>query len=87
MERNIALKLRYDGSSYHGWQTQKEDVTVQETLEHALEKVCGHQIHAVGCGRTDAGVLMALASDARRAGIARILFAEKNTSQQQNEDE
>lgn len=37
--------------------------------------------------RTDAGVLMALASDARRAGIARILFAEKNTSQQQNEDE
>ena len=56
MERNIALKLRYDGSSYHGWQTQKEDVTVQETLEHALEKVCGHQIHAVGCGRTDAGV-------------------------------
>ena len=56
MERNIALKLRYDGSGYHGWQTQKEDVTVQETLEHALEKVCSHRIHAVGCGRTDAGV-------------------------------
>lgn len=28
--------------------------------------------------RTDAGVLMALATDARRAGMKRILFAEKN---------
>ena len=56
MERNIALKLRYDGSAYHGWQTQREDSTVQETLELALEKVCGHRIRAVGCGRTDAGV-------------------------------
>ncbi len=54
--RNIALRLRYDGSAYHGWQRQKDLPTVQQTLEEALEKVCGHHVTAVGCGRTDAGV-------------------------------
>jgi len=54
--RNIALRLRYDGSRYHGWQVQKNDITVAETVEEALSKVCGHPVRAVGCGRTDAGV-------------------------------
>ena len=54
--RNIALKLKYDGSAYHGWQVQKNDISVAETLERALSKVCGHAVKTVGCGRTDAGV-------------------------------
>ncbi len=54
--RNIALKLKYDGSAYHGWQVQKTEVTVAETLEKALTKVMGHPVKVVGCGRTDAGV-------------------------------
>ncbi len=54
--RNIALYLRYDGTNYHGWQTQKAEVTVQETLERAIAKTCGPGIRATGCGRTDAGV-------------------------------
>ena len=54
--RNIALRLKYDGSRYHGWQVQKEDITVARTLEDALEKVCGHSVKVTGCGRTDAGV-------------------------------
>ena len=54
--RNIALRLKYDGSAYHGWQVQKSDVSVAETLEKALGKVMGHPVKAVGCGRTDAGV-------------------------------
>lgn len=54
--RNIALKLRYDGSAYHGWQMQKYDVSVAETVEKALSKVCGHPVKVTGCGRTDAGV-------------------------------
>ena len=54
--RNIALRLRYDGSAYHGWQVQKTEITVAETLEKALTKTCGHPVKAVGCGRTDAGV-------------------------------
>lgn len=54
--KNIALRLRYDGSAYHGWQVQKTEVTVAETLETALTRVCGHPVKVTGCGRTDAGV-------------------------------
>jgi tRNA pseudouridine38-40 synthase len=54
--KNIALRLRYDGSRYHGWQVQKNDITVEQTLEEALTRVCGHPVKTVGCGRTDAGV-------------------------------
>lgn len=53
---HIALRLAYDGTGYHGWQRQKNAATVQETLENALSKLYKAEIHAVGCGRTDAGV-------------------------------
>ena len=39
--RNIALKLRYRGTAYHGWQVQKNDVTVAETVEDAIYKLTG----------------------------------------------
>ena len=54
--RNIALRLHYDGTRYHGWQTQRSDITVQQTLEQAAEKIVKHPVHMTGCGRTDAGV-------------------------------
>ena len=54
--RNIALKLSYNGTAYHGWQVQKTEVTVGETLEKALAAITGEKIHLTGCGRTDAGV-------------------------------
>ncbi len=54
--RNIAVKLRYDGTAYHGWQVQKTHVTVAETLEKALSRVCEQPVKVTGCGRTDAGV-------------------------------
>ena len=54
--RNIALTLMYDGTAYHGWQVQKRDVTVAETLEKALAQVMGHPVKCTGAGRTDAGV-------------------------------
>jgi len=54
--RNIALRLMYDGTNYHGWQVQKTEITVAETLEKALSKICGSPTKLVGCGRTDAGV-------------------------------
>ena len=55
-ERNIALKLMYAGTAYHGWQVQKNAVTVAETLDKALSSVVGHPVRCVGAGRTDAGV-------------------------------
>ena len=54
--KNIALRLSYDGSNYHGWQVQKNEISVAETLDRALTKVCEHPVRTVGCGRTDAGV-------------------------------
>ena len=54
--RNVALRLKYDGSRYHGWQVQKTEISVAQTVEEALQKVCGHPVKVVGCGRTDAGV-------------------------------
>ena len=54
--KNIALRLMYDGSRYHGWQTQKKEITVQQTLEQAIEKAGLGKVHVTGCGRTDAGV-------------------------------
>lgn len=54
--RNIALFLTYVGTAYHGWQVQKNNTTVGETLEKACARVVGHRVHITGCGRTDAGV-------------------------------
>ena len=54
--KNIALRLRYHGSRYHGWQVQKNAITVAQTMEEALAKVCGERVKLTGCGRTDAGV-------------------------------
>ena len=54
--KNIAMKLMFDGSRYHGWQVQKELKTVAGTIETALSRICGDQIKVHGCGRTDAGV-------------------------------
>lgn len=50
------LTIRYDGSCYHGWQVQKNAVTVQQVLQDAIEKVFGSRLDVKGCSRTDSGV-------------------------------
>ena len=52
----IALRVEYDGSSYHGWQAQKGLHTVQQVLETAISKVADMDITVVCAGRTDTGV-------------------------------
>ena len=56
--RNLALLLRYDGTNYHGWQSQKNGSTVQEVVSDAILRLTGEkplpELH--GVGRTDAGV-------------------------------
>ncbi|MDL2287848.1 tRNA pseudouridine(38-40) synthase TruA [Oscillospiraceae bacterium OttesenSCG-928-F05] len=54
--RNVALLLAYDGGAYHGWQAQKNAVSVSRTLEEAISGALGHPVRLTGCGRTDAGV-------------------------------
>ncbi len=55
-QRNIALRLSYIGTAYHGWQVQKNASSVAETLEKALSSVVCHPVKVTGAGRTDAGV-------------------------------
>jgi tRNA pseudouridine38-40 synthase len=43
--RNIALFLTYEGTAYHGWQSQKNLATVQQTLEKAISMVVSHDVH------------------------------------------
>ncbi len=54
--KRVLLTIAYDGTNYHGWQVQKNAVTVQQTLCEALEKMLGKTHDAVGTSRTDAGV-------------------------------
>ena len=54
--RNLALRLMYDGTDFHGWQVQPNGITVQECLQDAVEKILGVRESITGCSRTDAGV-------------------------------
>lgn len=54
--RNIKIILAYDGTDYCGWQSQKNGVTIQETLEKALSKILKEKIRIKSAGRTDSGV-------------------------------
>ncbi len=50
------IELSYDGAAYCGWQRQREDPSVQQTLEQALTTLLRTATEVVGCGRTDTGV-------------------------------
>jgi len=54
--RNIKFKIQFDGTDYHGWQIQKEDRTVQKTVQDAVSIIVNSNIKLHGSGRTDAGV-------------------------------
>lgn len=54
--RNLLLTISYDGSNYHGWQVQKNAVTVQEVFQNAVKKLFKQYIDIKGCSRTDSGV-------------------------------
>lgn len=54
--RNLRFTMSYDGTAYHGFQIQKEEVTIEGTLKEAIFKLTGENVDIIGCGRTDAGV-------------------------------
>ena len=56
MVRNIKLVIAYDGTAYHGWQTQLNGATIQETIENAIGIVAKQKTDLTGSGRTDSGV-------------------------------
>ena len=53
----ILLTIAYDGTSYCGWQVQKNGITICGVLKEALGKVlAGPSFSVLGASRTDAGV-------------------------------
>ncbi|MGE5613257.1 MAG: tRNA pseudouridine(38-40) synthase TruA [Bacillota bacterium] len=54
--RNIKLVLEYDGTAYHGWQSQVNAITVQDVLTSAINRLTGEKCSVTGSSRTDTGV-------------------------------
>jgi tRNA pseudouridine38-40 synthase len=52
----FALTIEYDGTPFVGWQRQANGSSVQQSIEEALEGLCGERVTVHGAGRTDAGV-------------------------------
>jgi tRNA pseudouridine38-40 synthase len=50
------IVIEYDGSAFHGWQQQKGLISVQESIQDAIEMFSGEVVTVHGAGRTDAGV-------------------------------
>jgi tRNA pseudouridine38-40 synthase len=50
------IELSYKGARYHGWQRQKNALSVQEVLERAFSIILRQYTEVTGCGRTDTGV-------------------------------
>ncbi len=52
----IALGVEYDGTAYHGWQSQSDCQSVQACVEQAVSQVANESVTVICAGRTDAGV-------------------------------
>ncbi|MHC5074343.1 MAG: tRNA pseudouridine(38-40) synthase TruA [Planctomycetota bacterium] len=54
--RKIKLTIAYDGSGYHGWQRQPNNLTIEEVVSEAISGLVGQAVKVQGASRTDAGV-------------------------------
>ncbi len=50
------FEISYNGTNYHGWQSQTNAVGVQAVVEDVFKKLFSKEISVVGSGRTDTGV-------------------------------
>ena len=56
MNQNHKITLMYRGTSFSGWQIQKNARTVQEEVEKAFSVILRQPVEMIGASRTDAGV-------------------------------
>ncbi len=49
-------KIEYDGTSFVGWQFQKNGLSIQEVLQKAIFNFSKEKVVVTGSGRTDSGV-------------------------------
>jgi tRNA pseudouridine38-40 synthase len=54
--KRLVLGIQYDGTPWHGWQTQLSGNTVQDRVELALSRFTQSDIVTTCAGRTDSGV-------------------------------
>ena len=54
--QNTLLTMAFNGKHYHGYQVQKNAITICEVLQKAIQKVYGEKLDIKGCSRTDSGV-------------------------------
>jgi len=50
------FEIAFKGSAYHGWQIQKNALSVQEVINNTLSQLVGHPVVSTGSARTDTGV-------------------------------
>lgn len=50
------MVLQYDGTRYHGWQWQKNALTIQAVVEEKIQDLTKEQVRVIASGRTDTGV-------------------------------
>ncbi len=50
------LTIEYDGTPFSGWQKQRDQPSVQQVLEEAIEGFSGERVATQAAGRTDSGV-------------------------------
>ncbi|MBC8343773.1 MAG: tRNA pseudouridine(38-40) synthase TruA [Bacteroidetes bacterium] len=56
MKHRYFLKISFNGTNYHGWQCQADDISVQQVINEHISLMLREKVTSVGCGRTDAGV-------------------------------
>jgi tRNA pseudouridine38-40 synthase len=54
--RRLRVTLCYDGTGFHGWQSQPGLPTIQGELQRVVAEIEGAPVSVTGSGRTDAGV-------------------------------
>ena len=50
------IKIEYEGTSFVGWQFQKNGQSIQEVLQKAIFRFSNEKVTVIGAGRTDSGV-------------------------------
>ena len=50
------IKVEYEGTSFVGWQFQKNGQSIQEVLQKAIFRFSNEKVNVTGAGRTDSGV-------------------------------
>lgn len=54
--RNVKLTIEFDGSNYHGWQSQNNSLAIQDVITQGILDLTGENLTVHGSSRTDAGV-------------------------------